>query len=334
MKKPYAPQGKFLWDFWIFAENGRYHLYHLQAPLHPDAHSRHRIASVGYAISENLIDWREMGTVLEASEDSAAWDSVSIWTGCTLKKDDTYYMFYTSRSQKDVLNDGYVGHTQRIGVALSHDLKTWTRYAGNPVVTADSDYYESQEEAYNKHQVCRDPFVALDEQSGTYYMFFTARDKHGDPRYRGCIGRAKSKDLLQWELMPPAASPHTFTDMEVPSLHYANGRWYMIFAVKEEWFSEEYKRAIYPEKPQTGELYLVADSLDGEFKPIDNINIITRTSDALYTGRIVKDPAGNDVFLAWNAGIDEGIQHGRDSYTLAAPLKVNYDASGRLILAR
>ncbi|MFC4767975.1 hypothetical protein [Effusibacillus consociatus] len=243
---PYQPKGKFLWDFWVYEENGEYHLFYLQAPLHPDPHTRHRNSSVGHAVSKDLIHWQEKGTVLTASEDDKAWDSVSIWTGCTVKKDDTYYMFYTARSKQDVAEGGYVGHTQRIGVATSKDLHQWEKYQGNPVLTADYRYYESAAEAHNKHEGWRDPYIVYDEEEDIYYAFITARDKAGDPKARGCIARAKSKDLLHWEVLPPAVSPHTFTDMEVPFLHKHNGKWYMIFAVKEQWYSEEYKERIAP----------------------------------------------------------------------------------------
>lgn len=328
----YQPKGKFLWDFWVFQEKGEYHLFYLQAPLDPDSHTRHRRASVGHAVSTDLIHWREMGTALEASPYEQDWDSVSIWTGCTLKKDDTYYMFYTSRSKQDVLEDGYVGHTQRIGVALSKDLYTWDKFEDNPVVTADARWYEKQPEAHNKHEGWRDPDVVYDEKTGYYYMFMTARDKDGDPKARGCIGRARSKDLLHWEVLPPAASPRMFTDMEVPSLHRHGDKWYLIFAVKENWYSPWYQQKIAPRRPQTGELYFVSDSLDGEFHPIDDDHILIGTSDRQYTGRIVQGPDGHDYFLTWNAGDDEGVKDAAHPYTLARPRRIIYEASGKMRL--
>ncbi|MGO4889543.1 hypothetical protein ACJ2A9_17495 [Anaerobacillus sp. MEB173] len=332
MKGIYKPKGKFLWDFWVYEENGEYHLFYLQAPLDPDPHTRHRNASIGHAISTDLIKWKEVGTALEASNIDDDWDSVSTWTGCTLKKDDTYYMFYTARCKQDVAEDGYVGHTQRIGVAFSKDLYTWKKYEDNPIVIADPRYYEQQDEAYNKHEGWRDPDVIFDEETGFYYMFLTARDKEGDPKARGCIGKARSKDLLNWEVLSPAASPRTLTDLEVPSLHKHEGKWYMIFAVKEQWYSEQYKQEIAPNEPQTGQLYFVSDSLDGEFKPIDHDNVLIGTADRQYTGRIIKGPDGYDYFLTWNAGEDEGYTDVEDPYTLAKPRKVIYEKSGKMRL--
>jgi len=330
MSKLYAPPENFLWDFWIFEENGLYHLYHLQAPLTAGPRLRHRQSSIGYAVSQDLTEWTNLGTVLAAGDEPADWDSVSIWTGCTIKKDDTYYMFYTSRCRMDQLADGYVGHTQRIGVATSKDLKNWHKYQGNPVVTVDCRYYEKQPDAFNRHEGCRDPFVVYDPVGRWYYMFFTARDREGDPLARGCIGRARSRDLLNWEMMPPAASPHIFTDMEVPSLHWHDGLWYMLVAVKQDWYSEDYKRAIYPEQPQTGVLYLVAESLEDEFRLLEPHPVVTGTQAGLYTGRIITGPQGNHVFLSWHAGIDEGRADAETPYRLSKCYKVAYDTGKRL----
>jgi len=325
----YQPTGKFLWDFWILKDEGQYHLFYLQAPLDPDPHTRHRRSGVGHAVSTDLLHWKERGTVLAASKNENDWDSVSIWTGCTVKKDDVYYLFYTARSKRDVLDDGYIGHTQRIGVALSKDLRTWERYEGNPIVTADARWYEKQEAAHNRHEGWRDPDVVYDPATGYWYMFVTARDKEGDPLARGCIGRARSRDLLNWEVLPPACSPRLFTDMEVPSLHYRNGKWYLLFAVKEQWYSPWCRRQW---QPQTGVLYFVSDSLDGEFRPLDQNPVLIGTKDRQYTGRIVQGPDGHDYFLTWNAGADEGVTDAVHPYTLARPRRVIYDRDGKMHL--
>ncbi|WDC84647.1 hypothetical protein PL321_02795 [Caloramator sp. mosi_1] len=42
---------------------------------------------------------------------------------------------------------------------------------GNPVIVADERYYEKQQDAYNKHEGCRDPFVVYDEDEKMYYAF-------------------------------------------------------------------------------------------------------------------------------------------------------------------
>lgn len=331
---PYRPRGKFLWDFWIYEEGGTYHLFHLQAPVSPDPRTRHRRSSIGHAVSTDLIHWREVGTALTASDDETAWDSVSLWTGCTVKKDDTYYMFYTARAQSDVAADGYIGHTQRIGVALSKDLYSWEKYAGNPVLTADGRFYEKQPDAYNRHEGWRDPFIVHDRQNNVYYAFMTARDKHGDPQARGCIARARSSDLLNWDVLPPAVSPHTFTDMEVPSLHWHNGKWYLLFSVLEEWYSEQYRQAIAPRQAQTGVLYYTADSLDGEFTPLDDGGVLLGTTHNLYTGRVVKEPKGGDVLLSWYLGAAEGRPDVAHPYALSRPIPISYDEDGKMFLIR
>ncbi len=334
MNAIYRPRGQYLWDFWLYREQGDYHLFYLQADASLTPRQRHRHSSIGHAVSRDLCNWTEKDCALQAADDPAQWDSVSLWTGCTIKKDGRYYMFYTARCQEDVADDGYVGHTQRIGLAASDDLLSWEKYAANPVLTADYRYYESVTEAHNKHEGWRDPFVVKDETSEWYYAFFTARDRQrSDPKARGCIGRARSKDLLHWETLPPAASPGLFTDMEVPSLHWHQGKWYMLFAVKEEWYSEAYRQAIAPELPQTGVLYLAAESLDGEFTLPESHPVLSGTERRQYTGRIIAAPNGEFVFLSWNAGIDEGAPDRPAAYSLGEAMVVSHQY-GRLRLTK
>lgn len=326
MRATYRPDGHYLWDFWLYRETDAYHLFYLQAPLAFTPRERHRRSSIGHAVSHDLQSWREVEGALQAGAAETDWDSVSLWTGCVVKHEQQYYLFYTARCRLDVAADGYVGHTQRIGVATSKNLYEWKKHPDNPVVAADYRYYESREQAYNAHEGWRDPYVVKDKASGWFYMFFTARDgRRPDPKARGCIGRARSRDLLRWEVLPPAASPGLFTDMEVPSLHWHDGRWYMLFAVKAEWYSDAYRQAIAPEEPQTGVFYLTADALDAEFTMPERHPVLSGTSRAQYTGRIIEAPDGRAVFLSWNGGTDEKMAQTPDSYTLGAAVRIRYD---------
>ena len=119
----YSPANKYLWDFWIIKSKNYYHLFHLQAPRNlPSPNDRHEYASIGHAVSSDLYHWRDEGTVLEKGPEGS-WDDTSLWTGSTIKKDDLFYMFYTSRSSTENRK------IQRISVAISKDLKNWKKYA-------------------------------------------------------------------------------------------------------------------------------------------------------------------------------------------------------------
>ncbi|RLC34709.1 MAG: glycosyl hydrolase family 32, partial [Candidatus Nealsonbacteria bacterium] len=234
----YSPANSYMWDFWLVKKKDLYHIYYLQAPRsiqNPDV--RHSVASVGHAVSKDLEIWKEDGTVLEAGPEGS-WDDTSIWTGSVIEKNDKYYMFYTSRSKREA------GKIQRIGVAISEDLYVWEKYGNNPVMEADPNWYEKADISDEELEHWRDPFIIYNREDKFYYAFICARVNHRDYNGRGCIARAKSRDLLGWEVMSPATDAGNFYEMEVPDLHFKNGRWYLLFTTSSAAYSEKHKKEI------------------------------------------------------------------------------------------
>jgi hypothetical protein len=112
---------------------------------------------------------------------SGAWDDVRT-SYCRLLKNETgnpiqvsgvYYAFYT----------GYSGSVFSIGWANSSDLKTWTKYEGNPVMSPTAGWESAQ--LYSPI-----PW----EDSGTYWMLYAGASA---PWYSD-IGLANSTDLISW----------------------------------------------------------------------------------------------------------------------------------------
>ncbi|WP_165901805.1 glycoside hydrolase family 68 protein [Reinekea marinisedimentorum] len=277
-------------------------------------------------------EWQDQGIILQRNSDPKAWDSVSLWTGYTLKHDGIYYLFYTARCQSDVAEDGYIGHTQRIGVATSTDLVNWTKHPANPILSCPGAPYETQQEAFNKHLGWRDPCIVADEKGG-FYAFFTCRAQQGDPLKRGAIGRAYSQDLINWKVLPPAADPRRYTDMEVPDVIQHKGCWYMLFAVKETW---HHPSGSHHDTPVTGVRYLVSDSLEGEFVLPAHDSALLTSDDALYTARFWRDENGQLTLWSWRAGADEGTQYAENAaaYTLAHPMKIETGENNQLLVVK
>jgi hypothetical protein len=91
--------------------------------------------AIGYAESADGISWTKMGPtvgsftpgpVLEAT--GTGFETASVITPCVIKDGSTYRMWYAGWLGGTVLNT-------EIGYATSPNGTTWTRYAGNPVVT-------------------------------------------------------------------------------------------------------------------------------------------------------------------------------------------------------
>lgn len=217
-------EDKWVWDLWLAPEkvDGHWHIFFLQAPrslLDPDL--RHASATVGHAISPNLINWSYLGTALEPGA-HGKWDDRATWTGSIVKSHSgLWHMFYTGTNKSS--ENGFI---QRIGVATSTDLLTWTKKEGF-VTEADSRWYERSAQIEQEkrdgqaawyEEAWRDPWVFWDQASDEWIMLITARTNSVSHDSRGTIGVARSKDLLDWTVVEPLKVESEFGHYEVPQL--------------------------------------------------------------------------------------------------------------------
>ena len=147
---------RWAWDFWIADTGSDYHLFFLNAPRSlGDPNLRHHRAVVGHAVSSDLVHWEELGQALRPGPEGA-WDDVAIWTGSVVRGDDAWYMFYTGSSK----SEGAL--IQRIGLATSPDLMTWTKHPANLIIEADPAWYQQLDTTAWHDQASRDPWVFAD----------------------------------------------------------------------------------------------------------------------------------------------------------------------------
>jgi len=320
----YSPANQYLWDFWMIKYKKHYHLFHLQAPRNlPSPNDRHEFASIGHAVSSNLYHWTDAGIALEKGP-KGSWDDTSLWTGSTIKKGDIFYMFYTSRSSTENRK------IQRVGVAFSKDLKHWKKYKNNPIIEADSQWYETSQISKDGQEHWRDPFVIYHSSEKFYYAFICARVNFGESNSRGCIGRAISKDLLHWKVINPATIPGKFMQMEVPDVHSHKDNFYLIFSTANLWYSKEKCKEIYPEKPQTGAHYYCSKDLSDIFLPIPHHEVLLGTETYSYGTRIFKNFSNEMVCLSWKEKLKEMSDF---AGFLDYPKKINYSDDGSLTIA-
>ncbi len=107
-----------VWDFWTVDDGEQYHLFFLYASRAlKDPHARHHRASVGHAVSKDLVHWERVVDALVRS-DAPAFDDLATWTGSVVRHPDgRWFMFYTGASLNDV-----GANVQSIGYAVSSDL--------------------------------------------------------------------------------------------------------------------------------------------------------------------------------------------------------------------
>jgi predicted GH43/DUF377 family glycosyl hydrolase len=96
---------------------------------YPNAGYEEGPAVIGLAWSEDLRHWKRTEPILRP-EDGADWERGGLYKPYLVKAGDTYYLYYNAK------NNVPRGWVEQTGVATSKDLKTWTRYSGNPIVKA------------------------------------------------------------------------------------------------------------------------------------------------------------------------------------------------------
>ncbi len=215
-------EDRWVWDMWLADDGERHHAFYLQADRAlGDHHLRHWNVSIGHAVSTDLVDWEVQPDALQPGP-AGSWDDAATWTGCVVRRNGTWWMFYTGASTRD---DALV---QRIGAATSTDLVTWERHPANPLVEADPRWYEKLDLDAWHDEAWRDPWVVRDE--GGWHMLITARRREGDAEDRGVIGYARSADLAAWEVGPPVSAPGGFGQLEVPQSATVDGAPLLLFS--------------------------------------------------------------------------------------------------------
>jgi beta-fructofuranosidase len=296
-----------VWDSWYAADDeGRHHAFFLRASralLDPER--RHMRASIGHAISDDLRHWQLTADALVPA-DAPCWDDLATWTGSVVRGPDRrWYMFYTGVSRAD---DGQI---QRIGLAVSADLRTWRRYGSKPLVEADPAWYERLGTPDWYEEAWRDPWVFRDPAGEGWHMLITARVNHGPAGGRGVIGHAWSDDLLEWEVRPPLTEPAGFGHLEVPQVAVVDGQPLLMFCTNRADDGPDGRIWIVPGAAVTG--------------PWDMSRARPVPCRDLYAPRLVRDSSGCWQLIGFVWGAHDGF-----AGELSDPLPVRYTADGGL----
>lgn len=306
----YRPRETHMGDFWFLEGPDALHMYYLEFAI--PARDKFAEEGIGHATSTDGIHWVEQERVIGRGP-AGAWDDAAIFTGSAIEVGGRYYMLYTGLTHAD--------KCQRIGLLTSDDLYHWRRHPGNPVLEPDPRWYETLADVDAETWVAwRDPFLHWHEAEAVCYAYITATERADRPRHeRGCIGLARSRDMVHWEVLPPAAAPGLYHDHEVPHLFELRGRWYLLHSTR-LW---RYSQPARERKPQrwcrNGTHYLVAPDPLGPWE-VPEVDVVAGAmADSLYAARA--QWVGEDLLLyAW----------GPTRRELALPLKLDATADGKL----
>jgi beta-fructofuranosidase len=281
---------RWVWDSWIADTGSDYHLFFLQAPRAlGDQMQRHFSASIGHAVSTDLQSWAALPDALVAGP-PGAWDDAATWTGSVFEHDGTWHLFYTGVRRADG------GAEQRVGVATSRDLVTWSKDPANPLFEHDERWYE-----FVAYDAWRDPWVLRDPGGDGFHALITARANHGPEDARGVIGHAWSADLATWEVRPPLSEPGEFGHLEVPQAVIVDGTPVLVFSVSPDRFSRSRRSRVPGE--EAGTFVAVGESLLG---PWDIAGARLIPVPDLYAARLVQDRAGDWQVIGFRDGSARG----------------------------
>jgi beta-fructofuranosidase len=304
---------KWVWDFWL-ARDTRHHVFYLQAPRSLGrSELRHHSASIGHAVSSDLRTWEVLPDALHPGS-AGSWDDLATWTGSVVEHAGRWHMLYTG------INSSERGLIQRIGLATSDDLINWTKHPANPVLEADSRWYELLDLSRWRDQSWRDPWLFTDPGDGTVACLITARSPDGDPDGAGVVARARSSDLVHWDVLPPVTEPGEFAQVECPQLVAVNDRHLLLYSCHAEDHSAARVGRLGDRGP-TGTYVFSSPEKHGPYAPSDSpITAPDPTLGPLYAGKLVETQPEQWQFMAFRgAGNDHFLGE------LSDPLPVRFD---------
>jgi beta-fructofuranosidase len=319
---------EWIWDSWVADDGESYHLYFLKAPRAlEDAGRRHVNATVGHAVSTDLVTWDYRGTCFgPAGPGIGAFDDLAIWTGSVVRTGHQWRMFYTAISTA-----GHHIFDQRVGSAVSTDLQNWTRLGDTPVVLPDSGWYKTLgshpattdgPDVDHSSETWRDPLVFADPAGAGWHMLLSARDVTAGRNDDGVIAHATSPDLDTWTLRPPLCAPGAgFGQLEVLQNKIIDGRPVLVFTCHPQEMTAERRAA-------SGDYCTWSVPSPGLLGPWDISLARPFTAEPdLFAAPLVQQRDGSWVIVGFRNTEPRGVY----SFEIIDPIPVGLDEQGYLV---
>ena len=228
-------------DFAMISTGDAWHVFYTRqySPMiYTDGANTRRL---GHAKStaEDLDTWSVENRSVVQVRPGRIWDNRHVWAPSIVRKGITYYMFYTG-VQLDTLQPSPTITTeiQRIGIATSVDLDTWTQdaepvYFNNKVPWTFQDSTSHGVNGFDGWQF-RDPFVMEDpEFPGEWLMYYVTIDSALAQHVVG-VARTSGGDLRKWQdVWPIRRTSSAFMNAardESPHVFKFHGKWWLLYA--------------------------------------------------------------------------------------------------------
>ncbi len=321
----YQPEKFGIGDTWQYSDGHSVHAFYLQG----NGANRDDLldGSIGHAVSTDMLHWNVLPAALQRGE-PGNYDEAPLWTGCTIRKEDTLYLFYTSRCSAEQ-------NANSISLATSKDGITWEKYEGNPVIRPDPRYYYTNENrtklsvhSNNGWDImdCRDLCVVYDEEKKHYWGYFAVRRPAEECTQTSVIALAKSYDLLHWEQLPPCFCPDKYHCIETPDVFKMGDKWYMLCLSGNH----------YGQRNRTGDpnmfgritIYGVADVPEGPYRECFEDSVLVGSM--ACSGHCAKTVLHQGKrYIIYTQTLCDGLN--RMEFSMSPPKVVETDESGRLL---
>jgi len=255
----FSPKGKRFGDFDIIVKDNRVYCIFIETLTSKQLQLSGNC--LGLASSSDGINWNYQGTVMKPTK--TKWNSGSLWAMNIFQEKDQYFLAYSAveKTTKDW------HYAQQVGLAKSNNLIDWQDIQEEPIITnnhTDQYYYQK-----NFHKFCwRDPDIH--KINNDYYCLLVAKDIAQYYETSACVALLKSKNLKDWQTLPPLFSPKKYWEIETPHLYKINDKWYLIYGTYVNDISMS---------------YALSDSPLSEFQEPE-LNSLTPSH--CYAGRIIK----------------------------------------------
>jgi hypothetical protein len=212
----YAPKGFYLKDFCFTNNKDTYHLFHIAGTPGVSCCFPGNELWFGHATTKDFVQWETHEPCFYI--DINSWDNGHVFAPYVVKAFDKFWMFYTGVS---------IDNTQRIGVATSENLFDWKRVQKKPVIRPEE--YAWAFCPTEKGAPCRDPHVCLWGEK--FSLYYTAVTKEG----KGCVARASSKNLLNWDDEGPVFISDKLNHPESSNVQKLRDKYLLFFGGHYDW---------------------------------------------------------------------------------------------------
>lgn len=202
---------------------------------YPSAGYEEGPAVIGLAWSRDLLHW-ERGPVILRPEDGAEWERGGLYKPYLVRIGSTYHLYYNAKTTGRPWKE-------QTGLAISRDLKTWTRHPASPLIRNGAG-------AAPDARFASDPVVV--SHRGRWGMFYFGLAQDGYARELLALGDTPTRFAKQDEVLIAPGAPGTIDDRYAhkPSVIWHDGALYHFYcAVSGKWPNDVRGLAVARSKP-------------------------------------------------------------------------------------